>query len=174
MRCGFLEGNAGWLPFWLGRLDDHCIRDKRQGMWFDSDALKLTPSEYFKRQGFVACDGDEFGLKGTVTLVGEDYVVWNTDYPHDDAPDPDRAVTDLLSQDSPRAPSARFSGTTRWASTASASSPSPEGGATMVSLSQPRSGRQSLHLRLVQEPRLVLTASLVEPRSLLALRTSAS
>ena len=54
MRCGFLEGNAGWLPFWLGRLDDHSIRDKRQGMWFDSDALKLTPSEYFKRQGFVA------------------------------------------------------------------------------------------------------------------------
>ena len=101
MRCGFLEGNAGWLPFWLGRLDDHSIRDKRQGMWFDSDALKLTPSEYFKRQGFVACDGDEFGLKGTVTLVGEDYVVWNTDYPHDDAPDPDKAVTDLLGQDIP-------------------------------------------------------------------------
>ena len=64
MRISLLEGNAGWLPFWLGRLDDHCLRNKRQGMWFDSEGLPLTPSEYFKRQAFVACDPDEFGLKG--------------------------------------------------------------------------------------------------------------
>ena len=37
MRISLLEGNAGWLPFWLGRLDDHCLRNKRQGMWFDSE-----------------------------------------------------------------------------------------------------------------------------------------
>ena len=101
MRISLLEGNAGWLPFWLGRLDDHCLRNSRQGMWFDSEALPLKPSEYFKRQGFVACDGDEFGLKAAVLLVGEDYIVWNTDYPHDDAPDPDRAVESLLEQDIP-------------------------------------------------------------------------
>ena len=101
MRISLLEGNAGWLPFWLGRLDDHCLRNSRQGMWFDSEALPLKPSEYFKRQGFVACDGDEFGLKASVLLVGEDYIVWNTDYPHDDAPDPDRAVESLLEQDIP-------------------------------------------------------------------------
>ena len=49
----------------------------------------------------MACDGDEFGLKASVLLVGEDYIVWNTDYPHDDAPDPDRAVESLLEQDIP-------------------------------------------------------------------------
>ena len=99
MRISLLEGNAGWLPFWLGRLDDHCLRNKRQGMWFDSEGLPLKPSEYFKRQGFVACDPDEFGLKGTVMLVGEDNVVWNTDYSHPDAPDPDKAIPDFLEQD---------------------------------------------------------------------------
>ena len=31
LRVSFLEGNAGWLPFWLGRLNDHGMRDKRQG-----------------------------------------------------------------------------------------------------------------------------------------------
>jgi predicted TIM-barrel fold metal-dependent hydrolase len=101
MRISLLEGNAGWLPFWLGRLDDHCLRNKRQGMWFDSEGLPLKPSEYFKRQGFVACDPDEFGLKGAVMLVGEDNIVWNTDYSHPDAPDPDKAVPDFLEQDIP-------------------------------------------------------------------------
>ena len=101
MRVSFLEGNSGWLPFWLGRLDDHCLRNSRQGMWFDSDALPLKPSEYFLRQGFVACDPDEFGLKGVVMLVGEDNIVWNTDYSHPDAPDTDDAVPALLAQEIP-------------------------------------------------------------------------
>ena len=101
MRISLLEGNAGWLPFWLGRLDDHCLRNSRQGMWFDSEALPLKPSEYFLRQGFVACDPDEFALKGAVVLVGDDNIVWNTDYSHPDAPDPDKAIPMFLEQDIP-------------------------------------------------------------------------
>ena len=34
-------------------------------------------------------------------LVGEDNIVWNTDYSHPDAPDPDKAVPFLLDQDIP-------------------------------------------------------------------------
>ena len=34
-------------------------------------------------------------------LVGEDNIVWNTDYSHPDAPDPDKAVPDFLEQDIP-------------------------------------------------------------------------
>ena len=34
-------------------------------------------------------------------LVGEDNIVWNTDYSHPDAPDPDDAVPALLAQDIP-------------------------------------------------------------------------
>ena len=99
MRCSFLEGNAGWVPFWLGRLDDHSIQDRRQGMWFDTDPLPLKASEYFQRQCFVACDPDEAALKGAVMHLGEDNIVWNTDYSHPDAPDPDKAVPMLLAQD---------------------------------------------------------------------------
>ena len=98
LRVSFLEGNAGWLPFWLGRLDDHAIRGRRQGIWFDAEPLPLKPSEYFLRQGFIACDPDEFALKGVVDLVGDDNIVWNTDYSHPDAPDPDKAVSSLLEQ----------------------------------------------------------------------------
>lgn len=98
LRVSFLEGNAGWLPFWLGRLNDHGMRDKRQGMWYDLETLPLKPSEYFLRQGFVACDPDEFHLKGVVDALGDDNIVWNTDYSHPDAPDPDRALPDFIAQ----------------------------------------------------------------------------
>ena len=32
MRVSFLEGNAGWLPWWIGRLDDHAMGTRRQGI----------------------------------------------------------------------------------------------------------------------------------------------
>ena len=50
--------------------------------------MSLKPSEYFQRQCFIACDGDE----GTLNLVAEymdgENIVFNTDYPHPDAPFP--------------------------------------------------------------------------------------
>ena len=46
----------------------------------------------------MACDGDEAALKGAVDLSGDDHIVWNTDYPHADAPDPDKAIPSLLDQ----------------------------------------------------------------------------
>ncbi len=96
VRASFLEGNAGWVPFWLGRLDDHAVG--RQSVFFENNTLSLTPSEYFQRQVFVACDGDEFGLSGVLDVVGDDNFIWNTDYPHSDAPDPDKALPELLEQ----------------------------------------------------------------------------
>ena len=98
LRVSFLEGSAGWLPFWLGRLDDHAVPGHRQEVFFDAATLPLKPSEYFFRQGFVACDGDESALKAAVDLCGDDHIVWNTDYPHPDAPDPDKAIPALLDQ----------------------------------------------------------------------------
>ena len=98
MRVSFLEGNAGWLPWWIGRLDDHALATRRQGMWYDAPLLTMSPSEYFRRQGFVACDGDEWALSGVIDQGWDDNVVWNTDYPHPDAPDPGDALGDFLKQ----------------------------------------------------------------------------
>ena len=99
VRASFLEGNAGWLPFWLGRLDDHAVG--RQSVFFENNTLSLTPSEYFQRQIFVACDGDEEALPETLGILGDNNLIWNTDYPHTDAPAPERALPELLEQDIP-------------------------------------------------------------------------
>jgi predicted TIM-barrel fold metal-dependent hydrolase len=75
-----VECDAGWLPYWLQRMEQH---------WeFSGNAehadLKMRPTEYFKRNVFVACRGDEMTLRSVVDLIGDDNLVFNTDYPHPD------------------------------------------------------------------------------------------
>ena len=98
MRVSFLEGSSGWLPFWLGRMDDLATPGHRQSVFFDAPPLPLRPSEYFMRQGFVACDSDERALKAAVDLCGPDNIIWNTDYPHPDGQDPPTALPYFLDQ----------------------------------------------------------------------------
>ncbi len=75
-----VEADAGWLPYWLQRMEQH---------WeFSGNAehpeMKMPPSAYFQRNAFVACRGDERTLRSVVELVGDDRIVFNTDYPHPD------------------------------------------------------------------------------------------
>ncbi len=85
MRVGFLEGNCGWLPWWLHRLDDQW---KKYG---GGESIKLSakPSEYFTRQCFIGTDVDEELLKTVVEEIGDDNIVMSVDYPHADGPFPD-------------------------------------------------------------------------------------
>lgn len=84
MRVGFLEGNCGWLPWWLHRLDDQW---KKYG---GGESIKLSakPSEYFTRQCFIGTDVDEELLKNVVEEIGDDNIVMSVDYPHADGPFP--------------------------------------------------------------------------------------
>ena len=75
-----VEADAGWLPYWLQRMEQH---------WdFSGNAehpdLKKRPTEYFKSNFLVACRGDEMTLPAVCDLVGDEYVTFNTDYPHPD------------------------------------------------------------------------------------------
>ncbi len=80
MRVGFLEGNCGWLPWWLDRLD---------GQWAKyggGEALQLSalPSEIFLNQCFIATDSDEALVAQVVDRFGDDNIVMSIDYPHAD------------------------------------------------------------------------------------------
>lgn len=80
LRVAFLEGNCSWLPFLLWRLDEH------QEMFGDQWApdQTLTPSEVFKRQCFVSVEPDETPAKYAIADIGNDNIVFSTDYPHVD------------------------------------------------------------------------------------------
>ena len=80
LRCAFLEGTCGWLPWWLWRLDEAW---EKFGPGSEVQISKL-PSEYFFRQCYVATDADEKVLRQVVEAVGDDNIVVSTDYPHSD------------------------------------------------------------------------------------------
>ena len=49
-------------------------------------ALRMKPSEYFRRQCFISGDPDETAAPLTIEHVGADCFLWATDYPHPDHP----------------------------------------------------------------------------------------
>jgi predicted TIM-barrel fold metal-dependent hydrolase len=85
LRCAFLEGTAGWLYWWLWRLDDQW---EKFGPGCEHQ-LTLPPSEYFKRQCYLALDADEEPAVDVVEKLGSDYFVVSTDYPHPDGAFPE-------------------------------------------------------------------------------------
>jgi len=81
LKVGFLEGNCGWLPWLLYRLDEYW---EIQGN--DEEVpLSLKPSEYFYRQCFVHIDVDEYPAADVIRRLGADNFFFSTDYPHFDS-----------------------------------------------------------------------------------------
>ena len=75
----FVLGESGvtWLPYVFDRLDTE-YEDRARALGF-----KLKPSDYFRRQGFVTYQQDQY-LEPIVPLIGEDNIIWGADYPHPD------------------------------------------------------------------------------------------
>jgi uncharacterized protein len=75
----FVLGESGvtWLPYVFDRLDTE-YHDRARSLGF-----KLRPSDYFRRQGYVTYQQDNY-LEPIVPLIGEDNIIWGADYPHPD------------------------------------------------------------------------------------------
>jgi predicted TIM-barrel fold metal-dependent hydrolase len=80
LRVVFLESGAGWLPYWLWRMDEHFEILPFQVPW-----LKMKPSDYFRRQCYTSFEPDETRLGEVIANVGADHVLFASDYPHWDA-----------------------------------------------------------------------------------------
>ena len=80
LRVGFLEAGCGWVPYWLWRLDE---RWENTGFEVAS-RVSLPPSEYFRRQCWVSVEADEPYLGDIIKHIGEDRVLFASDYPHPD------------------------------------------------------------------------------------------
>ena len=80
LRCAFLEGTCGWLPWYLWRLDEAW---EKFGPGSEVQISQL-PSQYFFRQCYVATDADEKPLRQVIEAIGDDSIVVSTDYPHSD------------------------------------------------------------------------------------------
>jgi len=76
LRVAFFETGAGWVPYWLERMDQH-VR-----YWgHASRALQDLPSASFLRQCFVSPFADESLLPQVINSIGDRNLVFTSDYP---------------------------------------------------------------------------------------------
>jgi predicted TIM-barrel fold metal-dependent hydrolase len=81
LRVGYLEAGCAWLPSWLHRIEEHL----ELAGWKEAPDLQSTPTEYFKRQCFITCEPDEALLHSVIEVLGDDNILFATDYPHPDS-----------------------------------------------------------------------------------------
>jgi len=79
LKLVVLESGAGWLGFWLDRMDALWASALRVTM-----SLREPPSHYVRRQCWISADPDERALPPIVDYVGADRFLWATDFPHSD------------------------------------------------------------------------------------------
>ena len=100
LRIGTLEAGHGWLPFWMARIDEHARTIRSE-----IPDLKMMPSEYVLSGRYFQSIEIPEGLKLTnsvIDLVGEDVLMYASDYPHGESHFPE-SVELVLEWDMPRA-----------------------------------------------------------------------
>jgi predicted TIM-barrel fold metal-dependent hydrolase len=84
LRVAFLEAGCGWVPYWLHRLDEIEYKHLAGEV---AETVRRKPSEYFRRQCFVGLEPDEPYLPALAPHIGEDSLLFGTDFPHLDHDD---------------------------------------------------------------------------------------
>jgi predicted TIM-barrel fold metal-dependent hydrolase len=79
LRLVLLEAGAGWIGYWLDRLD--AVYASAIGR---TVLLKEKPSFYFNRNCWISADPDYRSLPAMVDLCGADKFFWASDFPHPD------------------------------------------------------------------------------------------
>jgi len=79
LRLVVLESGAGWLGYWMDRMDALARSSLRVTI-----PLRDPPSAYVRRQCWISGDPDERTLPLVMQHVGADRFLWATDYPHSD------------------------------------------------------------------------------------------
>ena len=86
LKIVLAETGIGWLPYILQRMEHSFDRLKdSEAAWQAKGGipLKLRPLEYFRRQVWATFQEDKAGI-ALLDWIGEDRVMWASDYPHPD------------------------------------------------------------------------------------------
>jgi predicted TIM-barrel fold metal-dependent hydrolase len=91
-----VESGMGWVPFILEALDYEMAENAPEA----KAALSLLPSEYFKQNIYATTWFEHRNLASLIDSVGEDNIMFETDFPHPTClyPDPLRTADHNLSE----------------------------------------------------------------------------
>jgi predicted TIM-barrel fold metal-dependent hydrolase len=80
MRVLCVEAGCGWAPYLMDRLDE------KRGVFAEVlPPLALQPGDYLRRNVWFVAEPRERTIGSVCELVGEDRVLWGSDYPHIDS-----------------------------------------------------------------------------------------
>ena len=82
LKLAYSEGQIGWLPYLLERVDD--VWREHRAWGGVAELIPEPPSTYYYRQVFGCFFRDRHGLE-SLERVGVDNVTFETDYPHTDS-----------------------------------------------------------------------------------------
>ncbi len=93
LRVAYMEAGSAWLPSWLHRIEEHV----ELAGWLETPECTKPPVEYFKRNCWITTECDEHLVYHVIEEMGDDRILFETDYPHPDSKYP-RAVQTFLDQ----------------------------------------------------------------------------
>src|SRR5207302_417524 len=75
LRIVHLESGAGWVAFWLYRLQ---AGNQGGSRGIPIPGLKMDPIDYWQRQCYISADPDDPGIKQVVDAIGDDNIILAT------------------------------------------------------------------------------------------------
>jgi predicted TIM-barrel fold metal-dependent hydrolase len=79
LRVGFLEAGVGWVPYFIDRLHEHF---EKRGDWV-KNGWQRDPKQYIEAGNvWVSCEPEEPILPGVIDVLGSDFIMFASDYPH--------------------------------------------------------------------------------------------
>ncbi len=91
LRVAYMEANCAWLPWWLWRMEEHV----ELSGWKEAPECTRSPREYFERNCWVSVEPDEHLVYHVIEELGDQKIVWESDYPHPDSKYPEAVSTFL-------------------------------------------------------------------------------
>ena len=80
LKLVFLEAGCGWIPYMMDRLDEEVERRGRR--WCPD--LQRKPSDYLRSGNiYVTCEVEEAMLPVVAEHLGDDHLLFASDYPHE-------------------------------------------------------------------------------------------
>ena len=76
-----IEAGCGWAAYAMDRLDEKY----KHFSTFDTPLKLEKPSDYFRRNLWFVAEPEERTIGSMLELVGEDRILWGSDFPHIDA-----------------------------------------------------------------------------------------
>ena len=82
LRTAFMECGVGWVPYWIERMDEEWEKRGKA----EAPLCKQLPSEYVTNgKWFFATEPAEKMLPYVIERIGDDKIVFGSDYPHWDS-----------------------------------------------------------------------------------------